>query len=538
MNNELTQVKLIKNLIKETKEISFLLYTENTSSVIYLSLLNTCFCLSLFDYYDFLKEILESSDITKITIDAKGQMKDLRAIGISLQGPLVDIGISQHILDSSVKEPDLSEIIRQYCPGELLSLESCCLAINKAWPILKARLELEGLLHVHDQIEMPLVELKASMETTGIGIDVISLKEHIKSLTPELKTLESAIYNTVGFEFKIGSPRQLSEVLYGKLGYVKVNGASTETDVLKRIHPRTELINLLLEYKDIAETLSEGKQLLKHAGSEGIIRPQYTLSETGRMYTREPNFQGLKRCLKKFLIAKPGNILIEADYSQIQFRLLAAFSSDPRLVSLFRNDEDLHTIMASKIFKVSIGKVSPEQRKIAKVFNFGILFGMTAKSLSAEVHAETGIYYSPAEMEKFIKEFKQEFPGVEELKKETLKELCDTGCVVSLSGRKRYFKDAEDYTSTGRYTAAAKRKAFNFLLQGSEADIVKKAMISLAGEFERKGMESVILGMVHDSIIFSVPQGELVEASNLIKETMENSVRLKVPLKVDYKFLH
>lgn len=535
-NQALSINKTIKETILATQEFSFLFIPQGVHSVVYLSSENTRECLPILENYELIKSIFESRAITKISFGIKIQTKELQQIGIDVQEPC-DISIAAHVLDSSIKDPNLTEIISTYLSGRAMptSTASCCSAIAEVWQAQKVKIEEEGLLPVLLNIETPFIGVAAAMETVGLKIDRPALTRHIESLLPELQKLERAIYDKAGFEFNISSPQQLADVLYNKLKYNKVDRTSTKTDVLKRISPRTDLITLLLEYKDRAETISEGRGLIGIADADDIIRPEYTLSETGRTYTRAPNFQGIKRCLKKFIIPRPGHRLIEFDYSQIQFRLLAHFSGDPKLVKLFKEDADLHIMMASMIFNVPIDRVTPEQRKVAKVFNFGIIFGMGANSLSAEVHAETGIYHSPSVMDKFIKKFIIEYPEVRELKKRVLKDFCKAGHVRSVSGRKRTFKDSEYFTQVGRYTAAAKRAAFNFLLQGSEADIVKLSMIALTREFKQRGMGSAIIAMVHDSILFEVPESELEAASELIRTTMQTVVDLSVPLKVESK---
>lgn len=405
------------------------------------------------------------------------------------------------------------------------------------YQLFKPQLERTNLLPLFLELEMPVLPILAEMELRGIHIEGRELEAYGQELAQEIGQLQTEIFDIVGHEFNIASTKQLQQVLFEERGLPTgkktKSGYSTDTEVLEGLAALDVVPRKILEYRAKTKLLSTYVEPLpKMADKDGRIHTSFvqTGTATGRLSSRDPNLQNIPvreeegRRIRSAFTATPGTVLISADYSQIELVLLAHLSQDAGLCSAFASGTDVHRATASLIFGVDLEAVTPEMRRVAKTINFGVMYGMSAFRLSNEL----GIPRSQAQS--FIEKYFSTYASINQFKERMISQAEETGYVETLMGRRRYIPDIT--SSNKKDKAGAERVAVNTPIQGSAADIVKKAMLEVCRRLRESGCPAQLLLQVHDELIFECPQEAADEAVRLITEGMESVVQLRVPLKV------
>ncbi len=398
--------------------------------------------------------------------------------------------------------------------------------------------EQEDLLY---EIEMPLAYILGDMEIDGIKVDINQLEKLQAEFKEILTGIENKIYGFAGEEFNINSPKQMSEILFDKMGYTPIRktktGYSTAQDVLEKLKDEAPIVEFILRYRQIAKiqsTYVDG--LLKVIDPEtGLVHTRYqqTVARTGRLSSVDPNLQNIpirleegRKVRKAFVARQEDWKLYSADYSQIELRILAHISQDEHLVEIFQGDEDVHSTTAVRIFGLEdISEVTPNMRRDAKAVNFGVVYGISDYGLSQNLDI------SRVEAKEYIDKYFERFPGVQDYIDEIIREAKEKGYVETIFHRRRYLPDINSRNFNVR--SFAERTAMNTPIQGSAADIIKVAMIKVAKRLKEEGLEANMLLQVHDELVFEAPAEELAALEKLVVETMEEAIDLAIPLKVD-----
>jgi DNA polymerase-1 len=407
--------------------------------------------------------------------------------------------------------------------------------------VLRKEVEQENLLKLYDEIDLPLVPVLTRMEQTGVAIDRGALAEMSTRLEGEISVKAKEIYECCGSEFNISSPKQLGDVLFNKLNlpkpvkYGKGKTISTAVDVLEELAGSHRAPKLVLEYRQLTKLKSTYVDALPALLNSATGRLHTTFDQTGtatgRLSSANPNLQNIPirtevgREIRAAFTAAPGCLLLAADYSQIELRLLAHYSKDPLLVEAFRRGDDIHTLTASQVFGVPPLMVTADHRRQAKVVNFGIVYGLSAFGLSQNLGIE------PSEAKKFIGAYFEKYRGVRTFIDRTLDETRRDGRVRTLFGRVRPIPDINSKNFNLR--GFAERTAVNTPLQGTAADLIKLAMIRIDAMIRERGLKSKMTLQVHDELVFEVPEDEIDGMRSLVREQMENVHPLSVPLMVE-----
>lgn len=411
--------------------------------------------------------------------------------------------------------------------------------LPKLHDILQKKLEEEGLHKVYHQVELPLLSVLHHIEETGIKIDVPYLKALSKEMTADLAILEKEIYLIAGETFNINSPKQLQVILFEKLQLSSSKktktGFSTNVQVLTELAHVHPLPAKILEFRQIQKLLSTYIDTLPTlVDSEDRVHTSLnqTIAATGRLSSTDPNLQNipirtpLGKKIRKAFIPKEGMLLLSADYSQIELRMLAHFSEDPALIEAFHHaDTDIHSQTAALIFGKTHEEVTPEERRIAKTVNFGVIYGMGPFKLSQDLKI------SRKEASEFIERYFQTYSKVDSFMKGLELQAKETGFLTTISGRKRYFPELQ--SSNRVLYEAAKREAINFPIQGSAADLIKIAMIRIDKKLQERNLQSKVVLQIHDELLIELVPDESVEVTKLIVEEMQEAFPLHVPLKVE-----
>jgi len=408
-------------------------------------------------------------------------------------------------------------------------------------PALRVEVEKQGLLTVYEKIDLPLAPVLAHMEADGVRVDLSALETVSANAQEEITRLEKQIYQLAGFEFKINSPQQLAEVLFDKLNLERPRKSrmkvrSTAAEVLEELALLHDLPKKVLEYRELAKvksTYADALPRLIHS-STGRLHTHFsqTGAATGRLSSSNPNLQNipvrteLGREIRAAFVAGPGRLLLSADYSQIELRILAHLSEDPVLVEAFRRGEDIHSRTAQEVFGVAPFAQTPEHRRIAKVINFGVIYGLSAFGLAQQLGIDT------REAAKFIGAYFERYRGVKRYLDQQIAEVRKTGFTRTLFGRTRPIPEINSPQPSLR--SFAERTAMNTPMQGTAADLIKLAMIELDHRLADDFRARMIL-QVHDELLFEAPEDELPQLMNLAKEVMEGVHELRVPLVVDTK---
>lgn len=408
---------------------------------------------------------------------------------------------------------------------------------------LREKLALYGLMDLHNNIELPLIPVLMQMEIYGVALDAAFLREFGEQLDEQLHTLEQAIYDSVGHRFNVNSTKQLGAVLFDELklptGRKTKTGYSVNADVIESLQGKHPIIDHLLGYRQLSKlksTYVDGLLTLMDEGTGRVYTSfNQTVASSGRLSSSNPNLQNipvrteLGRQIRRAFIADPSYVLLTADYSQIELRILAHITHEPRLVEAFSKDEDIHTITASTLFGVPVEEVTKDQRRLAKTVVYAILYGQSAYGL-AQV---TGMTNSDAAS--FIKRYHETFPNIKGYVDRTLHQAHSQGYVNTLYGRKRFIPDMRVLSHVERQ--ALEREAINMPFQGTNADLIKIAMLRLHHELRERRMKTRMILQVHDELVFEVPVEELSRAQRLIKDLMEGVADgdISVPIKVELK---
>lgn len=544
------QIQISFNQLKEEefaeflKEISegeeiIIFFEENSLEIFAKGKLMT---LSSITHFPQLKEILENPKIFKIGYDLKNLYKYLASFGWQLKGIKGDSKIWQWLLNSEIKEWDLERIWRKIFQTPLPAQpKAISLFLIKNWQEKKLKeLELEKL---SEKIEMPLIPILAKMEMKGIKIDFSYFQELKAKINQEIKNLEEKIYQLVGWEFNINSPKQLAEVIFEKLkisnrGLKRTPKGLTSTQEIQllKIKDTHPAISLILQHRELSKIKNTYLETLpKLVDENNRLHTHYNQigTATGRLSSDNPNLQNIPtqgewgKALRRGFIAEEKNLFLAFDYSQIELRLAAYLSQDEKMLKIFQENQDVHLLTAAEIFNTDPEKVTPEMRRQAKTLNFGVLYGMGPRTFAET----TGLPLKEAQ--KFIEEYYRDFSGIKIWQEKILKEARETGLIKTLTGRIRWVPDL--ISPQQKYRHLAERITLNFPIQGLAADLIKKAMIEIDQILEKEKLtEKVFLLLqIHDELIFEVEEDVLEKAEKTIKEIMENVFPLTVPLKVN-----
>ncbi len=407
--------------------------------------------------------------------------------------------------------------------------------------LLKVELHQQGLWQLFSEVEMPLVPVLIHMERNGVALDKDLLRQMSHRFGEQLMKLEAEIYNNVGHQFNINSPRQLSSVLFEELklppSRKTKSNYSTGASVLEGLLGTHPIIEFILEYRRLTKLKSTYIDSLPSLinTKTGRVHTSFnqTRTATGRLSSSEPNLQNipvrgeLGRKVRQAFIAPLGSCLLAGDYSQIDLRVLAHLSQDPNLLSAFHRDEDIHAATAAQLFGVDASQVTPDMRRVAKTVNFGVIYGMSNYGL------EQATELSREEATQFIASYFGKYPGVKQYLESTKQRAREVGYVQTLLGRRRFIPEIGSLNRQAR--EAAERMAINMPVQGTSADIIKVAMINLQREMEKRQLKSKMLLQVHDELVFEVPEEELELMHQLVPEIMSTALELSLPLKVDIK---
>ncbi len=495
---------------------------------------------------DQLHRLLADPEIEKVGHDLKRDLLRL-APEMELAGPRFDTMVASYVLDASAThrlEDLAADVLGVHAPAFRADGEETAAGVALLPDLaaeLERRLAASGLTTLFRDMEMPLVGVLAAMERRGVRLDVAALAAMGEELQQRLDVLMAEIYALAGGEFNINSPPQLREVLFERLGLSKKGvrrgktGYSTDVDVLTRLAAEHAVPAKILEYRGLSKLKSTYVDALPAAVNPrtGRLHTSFnqTVAVTGRLSSSSPNLQNIPirgeegRRIRAAFIAAPGHLLVAADYSQIELRVLAHLSGDPALVEAFRTGADIHARTAAEMFHVLPGTVTPEMRRAAKVINFGILYGMGAQRLAHELSLPV------PEAQRYIESYFARFAGVRRFLDETIAMARERGYVSTICGRRRMMRDL---ASRDRAAAqAAERTATNTPIQGSAADIIKLAMVALDRRLGEEGLLAPMTLQVHDELVFEVAEGDLTRAESLIRSEMEGVLELAVPLKVD-----
>ncbi len=520
-----------------------------------------------------LRPALEDEGIAKVGHNAKYDMTVLARNGIAMRGLSFDTMIAEFLIDPGSHSLGLKNLAWSRLGVEMTQIEELIgkgkkqitmdqTPVEQAAPYAAADadipLRLRGLQEpelreknlwkLFAQVEMPLVPVLMDMEMTGILIDVPYLREMSGVLTKRLVEIERDIYTLVGRDFNINSTQQLADVLFGKLGLKAPGGrktatgkASTAVDVLESLRGQHPIIELILEQRQLSKLKNTYIDALPELvnPATGRVHTSYNQAGavTGRLSSSEPNLQNipirtdLGRQVRRAFIAAPGHVLMSADYSQVELRILAHLCGDPGLREAFARGEDIHATTAAAIFGIALSQVTSEQRRVAKAVNFGLAYGQGAFGLAQA----TGL--SNADAQKFIDAYFARFSRVRQYVEETKHKAATLGYVETIMGRRRYFpilqsKERDPRTQIAR--RAAERECINMPVQGSAADIMKVAMLRVA-DITTKVSNLKMMLQVHDELVFEVPERDANKVAMLVREAMEGAVSLSVPLKVEVK---
>ncbi len=509
-----------------------------------------------------LRELMENESIIKIGYDIKSLASYLREQNCEIKGYLADIELMHYLispershkieilansylniqLGNSTQEPrDLFSAIETEDPHTSMLMELPIL--YPLYQKLSLELEEEKLSSLYNNIEMPLIKVLSNMECEGIKIDTPMLLEYSKELTIELNQIEQQVRDLAQEpSLNVSSPKQLGIILYEKLNLVKnakktsKKNYSTDEETLTDIIDTHPIVPLILEYRTLKKLLSTYIDPLPALISPktGKIHTTYnqSLTSTGRLSSIKPNLQNIpirtergREIRKAFIPSNQDGIIMSADYSQIELRLMAHMSKDPHFISAFREGKDIHSATASKIFSIPEEEVTRDQRNSAKTANFGIIYGISAFGLSQRLAIPRN------ESKKLIEDYFTSYPQVENYINQMTEKAKEDGFVSTLYGRKRYLPDITSKNPVVR--GLAQRNAVNAPIQGSAADIIKVAMINVAERIKKEGLKSRMVLQVHDELVFDALKNEAEQLSKLVKEEMENVIKLEVPITVE-----
>src|SRR4051812_34272583 len=508
---------------------------------------------------------LADPKVEKVGQNAKYDMLVLRKAGIEVDGPITDTMVLSYLLESGERNHNLDQLAHRLLDHAMVPISDLIgkgknqvtmdrVEVAKVahyagedadatWrieAILAPKVRSEGLWGLYEELERPLIGVLARMEAVGIKVDVKRLQQISGEFADKLAAIEAEIYEEAGHKFNIGSLPQLRQVLFDELklpSSKKTPGGeqSTDSEVLEELAGKHRLPRLIIEQRQLAKLKSTYLDALPGlAHEDGRIHASFNqgVAATGRLSSSDPNLQNIpirtengSQIRQAFVAGFPGWSLLTADYSQIELRVLAHYTEDPALLRAFAADQDIHTAVAARIFRVDESAVDSQMRRVAKTVNFGVIYGLSAYGLAGRL----GIGRDEASA--FIEAYFKEYAGVDAFITRTLEEAKASGRVETILGRRRPINGIKN--TTGRVRNPAERYAVNTVIQGSAADMIKRAMLAVDRRIRDRGPRARMLLQIHDELVFEVPDEEVDALVPLVREAMTTALDLKVPLKVD-----
>ncbi|WP_295149659.1 DNA polymerase I [uncultured Peptoniphilus sp.] len=569
---EIKDLKEIEKEIKDKKSFAFKFITDGKIyedvKPIYLAIEVKDSEVKIISYddidFDFLKDLMEDEDVEKLGYSLKEDIIILMDLGIDIKNYSHDVEIAEYLLNSTKSDYDINKISMEYFKNGYLDLEDLlgkgakkktyadldkddlfkyfAFVLNTIYRlenIQKEKIEEEEMTSLYQDMELPLVEVLASMEYVGINTDESVLDEIDEQIIEKLKNLEEEIYGEAGEEFNINSPKQLGIILFEKMDFPVIKktktGYSTSADVLEKLRGKGEIIDKILDYRKFSKlksTYIDGLKSVINKKTKRIhSRFMQTVTATGRISSTDPNLQNIPikteegRLIRKAFLASEGGVLVDADYSQIELRVLAALSDDKEMLDAFKHGLDIHRKTASEVFHVDYDDVNDLQRSEAKAVNFGIVYGISDYGLSQNLNI-------PRKAAKeYIDNYLGHFVGIKDYMSEEIKNGKDKGYVETIFKRRRYIPELNAKNFNIR--SFGERIALNTPIQGSAADIIKIAMVKVYNELKKRNLKSKLIIQIHDELVVDTAEDELEEVKELMKDLMENSVDLNVKLSVD-----
>jgi len=538
---EQEDLKLFFNLLKKLGEAYFIFdngefFFKSDNGVALVSPENG-------GYAEFCSDFLFDKEIKKYTYNSKhlyAFFYDYRE-DIEVNNICGDAMLSAYLINPSSGAYDIKRIIAEYANAEMPEENETAFYtayLPSAFEKMNALIEEHNQKRLLDEIELPLARVLASMEREGFLVDAEGIEKFGVELQGRIETLVADIYDEVGYEFNLNSPKQLGEALFVKMGLPAKkktkSGFSTNAEVLEGLAADYPVVAKILEYRTLAKlksTYCDG--LLKVIGSDGRIHSSLNQTETrtGRISSTEPNLQNipvrseLGREMRKFFKAKDGCVLIDADYSQIELRVLAHMANDKNMINAFNDGDDIHSITASQVFNMPLMMVTPLMRSRAKAVNFGIVYGIGAFSLAKDI----GV--TRAEADSYIKGYLEHFSGVREYMKNVVETAKEKGYVETVFARRRYLPELT--SSNAMMRAFGERVALNMPIQGTAADIIKIAMIRVYNSLKEQCLDAKLIMQVHDELIVEAPESESKIVAGIVKREMENAVKMRVAMQAD-----
>lgn len=574
-NFEFVEIKDLRDIekeIKDKKSFAFKFITDGKIyedvKPIYLAIKVKDSEVKIISYddidFDFLKDLMEDEDVEKLGYSLKEDIIILMDLGIDIKNYSHDVEIAEYLLNSTKSDYDINKISMEYFKNGYLDLEDLlgkgakkktyadldkdglfkyfAFVLNTIYRlenIQKEKIEEEEMTSLYQDMELPLVEVLASMEYVGINTDESVLDEIDEQIIEKLKNLEEEIYGEAGEEFNINSPKQLGIILFEKMDFPVIKktktGYSTSADVLEKLRGKGEIIDKILDYRKFSKlksTYIDGLKSVINKKTKRIhSRFMQTVTATGRISSTDPNLQNIPikteegRLIRKAFLASEGGVLVDADYSQIELRVLAALSDDKEMLDAFKHGLDIHRKTASEVFHVDYDDVNDLQRSEAKAVNFGIVYGISDYGLSQNLNI-------PRKAAKeYIDNYLGHFVGIKDYMSEEIKNGKDKGYVETIFKRRRYIPELNAKNFNIR--SFGERIALNTPIQGSAADIIKIAMVKVYNELKKRNLKSKLIIQIHDELVVDTAEDELEKVKELMKDLMENSVDLNVKLSVD-----
>ena len=558
-------LKIFLNKLMKQPSVAFKLLLDNHNSLL-SNLIGISFCWSKNKVYyiDYLamqkndKKILqkiklffEDHSIEKISENIKHDMKSLEKHDIGINGEVFDTMLAHYLINPDINHTTevLSENYLNYSINqEESSIDNTCEKANIIFQLkglLEDELKLNKHISLYKEIEIPLLRVLANMEIEGISLNVAYLNKLSKSTDQEIEKTKNIIYAESKEEFNISSPKQLGEILFDKMKIAanpkktKTGQYSTSEEILSYLAKENDFVKTILEYRSLTKLQNTYIKALPNQVSKntGKIHTEYlqTVAATGRLSSINPNLQNIpirtergKEIRKAFIPRNKDFVILSADYSQIELRIIAALSEEGNMINAFENNEDIHSSTAALVFNTKIKNVTSMQRTNAKTVNFGIIYGVSAFGLSNQTNL------SRKEAKELIETYYNKYPKLKKYIASQISFAREKGYVETLLGRRRYLKDINSRNSIVR--GGAERNAINAPIQGSAADIIKISMINIQSKFIERKFQSKMLLQVHDELVFDVFKPELNDVITLVKDEMENAFILKVPLIVDIDY--
>ena len=511
---------------------------------------------------DDIKELLEDDSIAKVMFDVKEAIVKLNC-RIDIKNIADDTAIAAYLVDPAKNEYTIEKLASEYF-GTVIEkpevkqlsllddvetdrseyLAKCAVALGVLNECIGDKIKENGQEKLYQEVELPLVTVLAHLEINGFLVDDNQLKEFADKLGEKIDALTNEIYMLAGEEFNINSPKQLGVILFEKLELKPVKktktGYATNADVLEKLRDKHPIVNFIMEYRQLAKlksTYCDGLRAVVNPNTHRIHSVfTQTVTVTGRLSSTEPNLQNiptrteLGREIRKMFVAKEGYVLVDADYSQIELRVLAHIANDETMINAFRNNEDIHAVTASQVLGIPLEDVTKEQRSSAKAVNFGIVYGIGEFSLAQDLHI------SVKEAKAYIESYLEKYHGVRNYMESIKEQAKKDGYVKTMLNRIRYIPELKSPNYNIRQFG--ERVALNTPIQGTAADIIKLAMVRVDNRLINEGLKSKLILQVHDELIVEAHKDEVDKVKQILSEEMQNAMELNVPLKVDMSTGH